>query len=438
MLPETAGRGPDGNKEEAGGSRSYRGTGLIALGAALAFGMCHSVVAATLCVNPGGSSGCYSTIGAAVAAASMHDHIKVAPGTYNEDVIIGKALSLIGMNPSNTIIDAAGKSNGVYIDGFDNPGLKNVLVTGFTIENANFEGILLTNTSSSLVYGNRVINNDKSLIIASDTCPGQPSFETSEGDDCGEGIHLIGVDHSTIANNLSQGNSGGILLTDETLPTHDNLISGNTVVNNPYDCGITLASHPPASGTVPLGVMHNTIANNDSSHNGYLAPGSGAGVGIFTFLPGGTVSGNVVINNQLTNNGLPGVAFHSHGTGETLNDNMIVGNTISGNGPDTEDAATPGPTGINVFGVSPITGTIVSQNVIDSEQLDIVVNTPIEVQANLNNFLDAQFGIDNIGTSGSAYAPENWWGCSGGPLVSACSQPGGLNVLFVPWLTAPF
>ena len=438
MLQRTAGRGPNRNEEGAGARRPYRGTGLIILCVALAVGMCQSAVAATLCVNPGGTSGCFSTITAAVAAASIHDNIKVASGTYKEDVIIGKALSLIGSSSSNTIIDATGLSNGIYIDGIDNPGLSNVLVTGFTIENANFEGALITNTSSSLVYGNRVINNDKSLIIASDTCPGQPSFETSEGDDCGEGIHLIGVDHSTISNNTVQGNSGGILLTDETLTTHDNLISGNTVLNNPYDCGITLASHPPASGPTPLGVIHNTIANNESSHNGYLVPGAGAGVGIFTFLPGGTVSGNVVINNQLTNNGLPGVAFHSHGTGESLNDNLIVGNTISGNGPDTLDAVTPGPTGINVFGVSAISGTIISQNIIDSEQLDIVINTPVEVQANLNNFLDAEFGVDNIGTAGSANAPENWWGCSGGPLVSACSQPGGLNVLFVPWLTAPF
>jgi hypothetical protein len=31
--------------------------------------------------------------------------------------------------------------------------------------------------------------------------PGQPSFETLESEDCGEGIHLMGVDHSTVAKN---------------------------------------------------------------------------------------------------------------------------------------------------------------------------------------------------------------------------------------------
>ena len=69
--------------------------------------------------------------------------------------------------------------------------------------------------------------------------------------------------------------------------------------------------------------------------------------------------------------------------------------------------------------------------------IDIVVNTPVEVLANLNNFLDAQFGIDNIGTS-TVNAPENWWGCVGGPAVAGCAMSGGTKVFFAPWLTAPF
>jgi hypothetical protein len=158
---------------------------------------------------------------------------------------------------------------------------------------------------------------------------------------------------------------------------------------------------------------------------------------MFSFLPGGSVSGNVVVGNQLTNNGLPGVAFHAHTTGEILTDNVIVGNSISGNGADTEDAATPGPTGVNVFGLSALSGTIISQNTIDNEMLSVVVNTPTEAEVNLNNFLDAEFGIDNIGT-GTANAPENWWGCAAGPNTPGCAASGGPKVGFAPWLTMPF
>ena len=64
-------------------------------------------------------------------------------GVYHEDVIIGKQLSIIGAGRSKSIINAVGLPNGIYIDGLDNPGLSKVVVTGFTVENANFEGILL-------------------------------------------------------------------------------------------------------------------------------------------------------------------------------------------------------------------------------------------------------------------------------------------------------
>ena len=67
--------------------------------------------AATLFVNPGGTGGCFPTISAAVAAASPNDTVKVAAGTYAEDVVIGKALSLVGASRSTTIIDATGLSD---------------------------------------------------------------------------------------------------------------------------------------------------------------------------------------------------------------------------------------------------------------------------------------------------------------------------------------
>ena len=406
---------------------------------ALIAGIGKPAGATTWCVNPGGTNGCLAKIGLAVSAAMPNDTINVAPGTYKEDVVIGKALSLVGANARKTIINASGLSNGIYIDGLDNPGLSNVVVTGFTVENADFEGILITNASSVTLSNNEVTHNDLSLNVTSAVCPDQPAFETAEGDDCGEGIHLIAVDHSILANNTSENNAGGILLTDETGATHDNLISGNTVRNNPFDCGITLASHPPYSRTT-LGIIHNTIANNESSHNGYQVPGAGAGVGIFGFLPGATVSGNVVIDNRLMNNGLPGVAFHAHQTGagaEDLNDNIIVGNQISGNGADTGDAATPGTTGINVYGYYPITGTVIAQNVIDNEAFDVVVNTGAQVDAHLNTFLGRTVGVDNL-DSGTVDATENWWGCFGGPGAQDCATVEGSGVLFTPWLISPF
>jgi len=406
--------------------------------AMLMVGMCHSATASALYVNARAASNAYptfTTIKAAVINADTGDTIYVAPGVYYEDVIIAKQLSLVGAGPGRSIINALNKPNGIYIDGLDNPGLSRVVVTGFTIENANFEGILVTNASLVTIWQNEVIDNDKALIPP-ETCPGQPPFETAEGFDCGEGIHLSGVDHSIVANNIVKNNSGGILLSDDTGATHDNLIRGNVVKNNPFDCGITLASHPSFSSTgAPLGFFYNTIAENESSNNGLAVEGAGAGVGIFDSVPGAQAYGNVVVNNRLKNNGLPGVAMHSHTSGQNLNDNLIIGNHISGNHADTEDAATPGPTGINVFGISPVTGTVISGNVIDDEAEDIVTNTPALVAVHINDLLGGQVGVDNIGSS-AVDATENWWGSPGGPGKQGATTVNGA-VSFTPWLTHP-
>jgi hypothetical protein len=400
-----------------------------------------SALASTLFVNSDGSPGAYATIGAAVGAAQAGDIIYVAPGTYHEDVTIGKPLSLVGSGRGRSVINAIDLSNGIYIDGFDHPGLSKVVVTRFTVENANFEGILVTNASSVIIAENEVIHNDL-VLNPGGGCSGQPAFETSEGDDCGEGIHLIGVDHSTVRNNISEKNSGGILLTDETVATHDNLIIGNLVRNNPFDCGITLASHPNVvSSSLPPGVYNNLIANNESTHNGLQEPGAGAGVGIFAPGPGNKAYSNVVVNNLLKDNGLPGVALHNHAAFDgappvNLNDNVIVGNRISGNNADTGDAVTAGPTGINIFGIAPITGTIISGNIIEEETEDIVTNTPAEVNVHFNDLLGGQVGVNNIGT-GTVNATENWWGSPRGPGAEGGTKVEGTGVTFTPWLRFP-
>jgi hypothetical protein len=357
---------------------------------------------------------------------------------------------LLGTNSANTIINAAGLNNAVYVDGLDNPGLSDVIVSGFTLENANFEGILLTNASDVTVRNNYVAHNNNNLDVAMGTCPGIPDFETSEGEDCGEGIHLMGVSYSTIANNTSIDNSGGILNSDDTGETHDNLITGNYVTDNGYACGITMASHGPygeAPNAVHHGLLHNTIANNSSIHNGAAIPGAGAGIGIFSNGSGqGTVSGNTVIGNSLQNNGLPGVAFHSHVgpnfhlPADNLSDNVIVGNQISGNAADLGDTATPGPTGINVNsgqGGSPITGTVIFGNTIKNEAVDVATNTPAEVNVNFNNLLGGQVGIANLGP-GTVNGIKNYWGCFAGPGGKNCSTISGSGITYFPVFIIPF
>jgi hypothetical protein len=398
-----------------------RFTFMLISGAALT-AMSGSLNAASFCVNPfaPASSGCVATIGAAIAKAAPNDTINVAAGTYLESVTIGKPLSLIGADATKVIINATGLGVGIYVDGIDNQGLAGVFVSGFTVENAKYEGILVTAATGVIISGNIVQNNNTGLVASASgpTCPNIPAYDSSEGEDCGEGIHLNGVSHSVVANNTSQNNSGGILVSDDVAATHDNVIAGNKVMNNLEACGITLASHPAATltGTTPLsanpfGVYTNSIIGNTVSGNG--ANGTGAGAGIFASVPGAATYGNLVLNNTLTGNGLPGVTMHSHTPGQVLIDNIIIGNTISGNAADTEDAATPGPAGINVFGVSSVAGTLIAQNTISGQAYDVVVNGPGAVDVQRNSFTFG-VGVTNM-NSGTVNADANWWGCNDNP-----------------------
>jgi Right handed beta helix region len=404
----------------------------------------HSAMAATLCVNPAGSSGCYSNIGAAVSAAGVNDRINIGAGRYSEGVVVNKPVALVGAGSEATIINAKGQPNGIYVDGLDHPGMSGILITGLTVTNANFEGILVTNSSYLVIAQNHVTGNNQSLDVATGTCPGVPVFETNEGQDCGEGIHLMGVDHATVAQNESDLNSGGILLTDETGHNHDNLVVGNHVHDNPFACGITMASHPPspnAASKLPYGVFNNTVTGNTSENNGFGTPGAGAGVGIFAAGPGNESFGNKVIGNVLRNNGLPGVTVHNHaappGTpGINLNDTVIVGNTISGNAADTGDAATPGSTGINIYSLAPVHGTIIAGNTIENETDAVVINTQGSIEMHLNNLLGSTDGILNLG-KGVIDASLNYWGCAGGPGTTGCSSATGPSVTFLAPLAEP-
>ena len=155
--------------------------------------------------------------------------------------------------------------------------------------------------------------------------------------DCGEGIHLMGVYDSVVTGNYDSGNSGGVLITDEFGPTHDNLIASNVIKDNLFDCGVTVPGHNPfaldAKGNRQpsvAGDYNNVIAGNVITGNG--VKGEGAGV-IFANASAGSASyDNLVIHNYIAGNGLGGVTLHAHpiapGTFEDLNGNNVIGNAI--------------------------------------------------------------------------------------------------------------
>jgi parallel beta-helix repeat protein len=105
----------------------------------------------------------YSTINAAIVAASNGDIILVKKGIYNENIVIDKSINLEGENKASTIIDGSGKGTVVWINA-------NVtFLSGLTIQNSgkNFtdSGIYLNSSVGSSISDNLVINNNIGIYI---------------------------------------------------------------------------------------------------------------------------------------------------------------------------------------------------------------------------------------------------------------------------------
>jgi parallel beta-helix repeat protein len=368
--------------------RQFRGRNLsvlaLVLGCAAALPLASAVAVAdtdrsegsTYFVSPGGSDGnscgftapC-ATIGRAVSMAGSGDTVVVRGGTYHEQVTLTVGLTLRGIG--RPTIDATGLGNGVLVTGAGAAGAR---VMGFRVQNATYEGILLFQTQDVTVERNTVTSNDQGIFLPPEQQVGECAANGPIPGDCGEGIHLWAVTRSKVEHNRVANNAGGILLTDETGPTAFNLIADNTVVDNAYDCGITIAGHNPgaAPGGVPApsvaGIYSNLVVHNRADRNGVL--GEGAGILLAGAGPGTGVYGNQVLENEASGNGLAGITLHCHAPGQDLNGNVIRGNRLSNDNLDGDFDFSPftdsQTTGILLASATALTGTVVEDNEISN------------------------------------------------------------------------
>lgn len=349
--------------------------------------------------NAGGNCGqaTFSSIADAVAAAPEGGTVVVCPGTYSEDVLVQKALTLIGQNAT---IDASGLENAIHVVASD------VSVSGFTLANANGEGLLAgidtpadfgllpegaPVLSGITVDSVRALHNDQGFN-------GSENGNCAYPGDCGGGVHFNVVESSTIRNSQVSNGADGILLTDDYGPNDHNVVQGNLVSDNTTECGIVLPSHSSdavnyvqngdgsltVTGTNPSagGVYDNQVLNNVAINNGTAtAPpefgggGSGSGIGIFGSGPGSGAYDNLVEGNYMAGNGLAGFTIHAHHPGgEDVDGNDVVGNSFGTNnlGGDGFDGGVSDfqTTAIAVYSVPPVAMTI-SGNSIRSNAIGI-------------------------------------------------------------------
>lgn len=366
----------------------------------------------------------FRTIGSAVKAAPAGSTVVVCAGTYHEQVVLSKPLSLKGQH---AVINEAGVKPAFKVT---LPGLGTVTIyagvvivssrdtiSGFTVTNAQGEGILAAGLFGPIsqlnISGDAVVHND----LGGGVPPKSPYFECAaqgtEPGDCGEGVHFAGgVANSIIHGNYIANNSGGILLSDDVGPTHNNVISGNTVTGNTTDCGITVPGHNPNalnSKGVPqpkvAGVYKNVIKNNVVTNNGLK--GDGAGVLFANAGPGTASYDNLVQGNYIAGNGLSGVTMHAHIVGkgqfEDLNGNVIIANSIGKNNIDGDPldgvpgTSDPHTTGVLVYSGGTPVSVVIAFNHISNNYYGIWLSKAVKASGLRTNV----FTKVNIPVSGN-------------------------------------
>jgi parallel beta-helix repeat protein len=108
----------------------------------------------------------FKSIGDAVAKASDGDIIRVAPGTYQENVVLKSGVTLIGAGAGKSIIDGGGNGTVVICKGAS-------VLNGFTIRNSGTRGMsgetmdsgVKIYQANAMILNNRITSNNTGVIL---------------------------------------------------------------------------------------------------------------------------------------------------------------------------------------------------------------------------------------------------------------------------------
>ena len=222
----------------------------------------------------------YGTIQEAIDANETLDghRIFVEAGTYNENIIVNKSLTLIGESKETTTI------NGTTLGTVLNVTANQVAISNFTIQNSGStsldSGIELYSTSYCNITENIVTKNNHGILLYHST-NNTISRNTIVANN-GSAIEFIWSSNNTaFRNKIRDNDESGLLLTidpsNNTLCSDNNTIRRNEIVNN-YD-GISLEL---SSGN---SVYENTLGLNSRC-------------GLFVY----NSSGSLIHHNNFANN----------------------------------------------------------------------------------------------------------------------------------------
>jgi len=192
----------------------------------------------------------YAKIQWAVDNATAWDTIIVRDGTYIENILVNKSLTIMSENGSANCIVQANNSN----DHVFNITADNVTIKGFTVKNAtgtekagiyiynsnnctienvnasnNYLGIYLFNSNNNTIANNTVSNNNEGMRLKSSS--NNSIINNTVITNNWNGIYFKDSDNNTIENNTISSNTNHGIRFDSS---NNNTIINNTILSNDY------------------------------------------------------------------------------------------------------------------------------------------------------------------------------------------------------------
>lgn len=313
---------------------------------------------------------------AGISAAESGDTVEVHSGTYRENVIVTKHITLRGIDTGNgrPVVDAGQNgsaiilsADGIVIDGFETTaavgnlfkewaGIKvessdNIISNNLASNNDN--GIFLTSSANNTLSGNNATRNTNGIRLErSNNNDIKANYLASNN----YGLRLASSANNSMAANLATDNDYGILMDS----SEGNALRANLMYGNSYNFG--------------AGGVNNVSIDNlvDNKPVYYLV--RALGYVIDSSSQAGTVycidCSNVTIKNLTLKNNLNGI-FLSNTTNSRLENNSVNNNSY----------------GIRLISSSKnnIRNNEISNNLVDGLTLDLSDNNTIEDNTALRN-----------------------------------------------------
>lgn len=232
----------------------------------------------------------------AINNATAENTLMVKDGTYHENVLVNKRLTIRSENGSDsTIVNALSPNDHVFTVTADYVNISGFTVTGATT--SSHTGIYLSSADHCNISENNVSNNYYGIYIGGSS--NDIFTDNTVSNNNYSGFYIEGSSSNTLTNNTANSNNYGLYLDS----SGTNILTNNTANSN-HDEGIRLYRS----------CTNNTLANNALNSNGYC------GIHLYSSC------NNTLTQNNASNNGKYGIYLRS-----SSNNNTITGNTANSN-----------------------------------------------------------------------------------------------------------